>query len=258
MRSSTGYFQTGSSGMKNEISQITQQLFQKDNLDHLSEEELHGFLKKYPYAAPARFLLAKKQFDAGGNDSQNEVVTGSLYFNNPLWYHSQLTGRKEEVTEKQYQHNEQEEETPVPDDTAGEVKKEDAKQPPADIDAQIVFQSYHTIDYFASQGIRLQQAELTKDKLGQQLKSFTEWLRSMKKLPVSEVAASGGEDDNRQQHVIASAANSIEEKEVLTEAMAEVWAKQGNSGKAIEIYNKLSLINPAKSAYFAAKIDHLK
>jgi hypothetical protein len=45
---------------------------------------------------------------------------------------------------------------------------------------------------------------------------------------------------------------------VFTEAMAEVWIKQGNVSKAIEVYNKLCLQNPSKSTYFAAKIDHLK
>jgi hypothetical protein len=40
--------------------------------------------------------------------------------------------------------------------------------------------------------------------------------------------------------------------------MAEVWVKQGNKDKAIEIYNKLSLLNPAKSAYFASLSEQLK
>jgi hypothetical protein len=116
-----------------------------------------------------------------------------------------------------------------------------------------VFQSYHTIDYFASQGIRLQPSDLGKDKLGQQLRSFTDWLRSMKKLPQTAT----GDEDPSEQTVRVIAEHSIEEREVLTEAMAEVWAKQGNRQKASEIYRKLSLLNPAKSAYFAAKIDQL-
>jgi hypothetical protein len=65
-------------------------------------------------------------------------------------------------------------------------------------------------------------------------------------------------NDNRQQVVIMNAASSIEEKEVVTEAMAEVWVKQGHNEKAAEIYRKLSLQNPSKSSYFAAKIDQLK
>jgi len=34
--------------------------------------------------------------------------------------------------------------------------------------------------------------------------------------------------------------------------------KQGHIDKAIEMYEKLSLINPEKSAYFAALIEKLK
>jgi hypothetical protein len=117
------------------------------------------------------------------------------------------------------------------------------------------FEPYHTVDYFASQGIRLKQDELNRDKLGQQLKSFTEWLRSMKKVPGQMQATDL--DDTTQLTIRRFAEHSVKEKEVLTEAMAEVWAKQGNRQKAIAIYQKLSLQNPDKSAYFAAKIDQL-
>ena len=119
----------------------------------------------------------------------------------------------------------------------------------------ISFEPFHTVDYFASQGIKLRQEELNRDKLGQQLKSFTEWLRSMKKVPGQMISTNM--DDSVQQSIQRFAEHSVEEKEVLTEAMAEVWAKQGNRLKAVVIYQKLSLQNPDKSAYFAAKIDQL-
>jgi hypothetical protein len=54
------------------------------------------------------------------------------------------------------------------------------------------------------------------------------------------------------------AATSLADREVVTEAMAEVWEKQGEHAKAREIYRKLSLLDPSKSAYFAAKIEGLK
>jgi hypothetical protein len=223
--------------MHNDINTITQQLFHKDSLDELSEEDLGNFISKYPYVAPARFLLAKKKHQRGEQQADAEVITAGLYFSNPLWLNWQLE-------------NEEKEEAPQP---------VVAPEPPkAEEESPIAFQSYHTIDYFASQGIRLQQADLAKDKLGQQLKSFTEWLRSMKKLPSTEGQPAGPEDDSRQQVVIQNAATSIQEKEVVTEAMAEVWVKQGNNEKAAEIYRKLSLQNPSKSSYFAAKIDQLK
>ena len=118
-----------------------------------------------------------------------------------------------------------------------------------------IFESYHTIDYFASQGIKLLQEEL-KDKLGKQLKSFTDWLRSMKR--VGPIESNTSLDDVANQSIQRIAEHSNEGKEVLTEAMAEVWAKQGNTEKAIRVYEKLSLLNPDKRPYFAGRIEQLK
>lgn len=119
-----------------------------------------------------------------------------------------------------------------------------------------IFEPFHTVDYFASQGIRLVLEENPSDKLGKQLKSFTDWLKVMRKLPqknreiVPDIAA--------ERQVQAIAAHSIESREIITEAMAEVLAKQGMREKATEMYRKLSLLEPEKSAYFATKIEQLK
>ena len=122
----------------------------------------------------------------------------------------------------------------------------------------LVFEPYHTIDYFASQGINLKQEDLEKDKFGKQLKSFTEWLRSMKKIPGSQTPQSLQSEPRDSDSIRRKADESNEGKEIETETMAEVWAKQGNISKAIDIYRKLSLSNPDKSHYFAAKIEQLK
>jgi len=123
--------------------------------------------------------------------------------------------------------------------------------------SDILFEPFHTVDYFASQGIKLDKTEPNpQDKLGKQLKSFTEWLKSMKKLPQVSVDKILAEND--ESVVVAAANSSVEDKEVITEAMAQVLEKQGLTEKAMEVYGKLSLLNPAKSAYFAAKIEDLK
>lgn len=117
------------------------------------------------------------------------------------------------------------------------------------------FEPYHTIDYFASQGIKLGN-ELPKDKLGRQLKSFTEWIRTMKKLPqtaIEEKLLKSGQGET----IEALAADSIETKEILTETMAEVLLKQGDKARAADIFRKLSLAHPDKSAYFATRIEQL-
>lgn len=118
-----------------------------------------------------------------------------------------------------------------------------------------LFEPMHMVDYFASQGIKLSEEVQTGDKLGKQLKSFTEWLKTMKKVHAVSPAEETAQADKS---VEAMAELSNRENEVITEAMAEVFARQGKLGKAAEVYQKLSLLNPAKSAYFAAKIDNLK
>ena len=136
------------------------------------------------------------------------------------------------------------------------VEKPDEKPAESPLLPELTFEPYHTVDYFASQGIKFRDEEKPTDKLGKQLKSFTEWLKSMKKLPAPEKAVHS--TPQSEQRVEQLAAHSIVDREVVTEAMADVWEKQGNKEKAIDIYGKLSLLNPSKSSYFAAKIEHLK
>lgn len=144
-----------------------------------------------------------------------------------------------------------EENAPMPDikmDLAASIKN-------AENDTALAFEPMHLVDYFASQGIKLSEEVQPADKLGKQLKSFTEWLKTMKKVHVPDAAAPGGSSEVAIQ-VLAEKSNT--ENEVITEAMAEVFAQQGKAAKAIELYQKLSLLNPLKSAYFAAKIQNLK
>ena len=119
----------------------------------------------------------------------------------------------------------------------------------------IAFEPLHTVDYFASQGIKINDELITNDKLGSQMKSFTAWLKSMKKSHPGRLA----EQNVATEKLIQTAAEeSNVNTEVLTEAMAEVLIKQDKREKAIEMFSKLSLINPSKSAYFAAKIESIK
>ncbi len=115
--------------------------------------------------------------------------------------------------------------------------------------------AYHRIDYFDSQGIKLEE-EKANDKLGTQLKRFTDWLKQMKKInPNLNALETDAAGESQVQNM---AEHSNVPKEVVTEAMAEVLVKQGKPEQAIQIYEKLSFFNPSKSAYFAAKIQELK
>jgi hypothetical protein len=135
---------------------------------------------------------------------------------------------------------------------AADTKPEMAQSSTTD---ELIFEPFHTVDYFASQGIKPPSLDQPSDRFGQQLKSFTDWLKVMKRLPLAEVTRQIPVDKEKQ--VAALAHESLDEKQVWTEAMAEVWIKQGERQKAVRIYQQLSLLDPSKSAYFAAKINEL-
>lgn len=242
--------------MSSELSTIVQQLFQQPSLDQVSVETLREFTAKYPYAGIGHVLLAKKDREAG-----KKAV---FYVEDPVWldYVLEVRSEKEEKREarsekreeekqearsEKREENEEEREKSVSVSLRGSVKGvEDAPKEEA-----LVFEPYHTIDYFASMGIKLTREDLDKDRFGRQLKSFTEWLKSMKK-----IAPEAGKPEQDGQ-IEQKAAASVQPSEVDTEAMAEVWLKQGNKEKALAIYRKLSLQNPSKSHYFASLIEQI-
>jgi hypothetical protein len=124
------------------------------------------------------------------------------------------------------------------------------------IEPVLSFEPFHTVDYFASQGIKFVAEERPADRFGQQLRSFTDWLKTMKKLPQAETAPTADPSAERQVQQLAD--RSVSAGDVVTEAMAEVWVKQGNREKAIEIYHKLGLLDPEKSTYFASLAEQVK
>jgi len=129
---------------------------------------------------------------------------------------------------------------------------------PVEEDAKLPIESepYYTIDYFDSQGIKLDPSQLGKDRLGRKVRKFTDWLKDMKR--VGGQPTDLGTDPEMEKAIQTIAAASNETKEIVTEAMAEILIKEGKTAKAVKLYEKLSFLNPDKSAYFAAKIEHIK
>ena len=282
--------------MNLQINQLVKSLLQKENLEQCSLQELEQFADRHPYFGAAQLLLTKKLQTENSERYDEQLQKTFLFFNNPLWVQHLLneTGNAEIIVSEKKQEPialsilteqltnttaslleniEQEgiNEVLVAEEIVetGILKEEPAIILPAfkieAIDpatAELTFEPFHTVDYFASQGIKFKEDEKPKDKFGQQLKSFTDWLKTMKRLPVTEIAktveAISDLSARSEKKVEQLAEHSIAEREVLTETMAEVWEKQGNATKAIEIYSKLSLLEPSKSPYFATKIEELK
>jgi hypothetical protein len=283
--------------MNSSIDQLAKSILQKDTLEQCSVKELQQVTDQYPYFGAAQLLLAKKLQAENSKLYDRQLQKTSLLFYNPLWLEHMLnnTGHAEiiktdsvdpapaaiaafeSVQDKKEEETVQEEpvkintelidipgekepgqvEVSIQNEPALPVKLPAFNAEPVDPGkVELSFEPYHTVDYFASQGIKFKEEEHPKDKFGQQLKSFTEWLKTLKRLPVSETAETI--EVNVEQKVEQLAGQSLQDREVITETMAEVWEKQGNTAKAIDIYNKLSLLDPSKRPYFAAKIEALK
>ena len=118
----------------------------------------------------------------------------------------------------------------------------------------MVFEPLFASDYFASQGIKLSEVVQPGDKLGNQLKSFTQWLQTMKKIQNTTTQDAADAPDSAVQQL---ANKSNIENEIITEAMALAYLQQNKTAKAIAVYEKLSLQYPGKSDYFAAEIKGL-
>ena len=110
----------------------------------------------------------------------------------------------------------------------------------------------HTVDYFASQGIKLNLKQTPKDALTNKLLSFTDWLRQVKQSEKST------EVSQMEKKVSEDASHSVRREEVITEAMAEVLLRQGHREQAIQLFTKLSFQIPEKSSYFAGRIEQIK
>jgi hypothetical protein len=151
----------------------------------------------------------------------------------------------------------------------------------------LIFPIY-TKDYFLQQGekvseeIPLEISELKdaeemseEDKSLMVVMSFSEWLlhfkstsekqkeetkdqKALKTMWQKEKLAAAMEEENEEipETVFEMAVNSISKEEgLVSESLADIYIKQGKYDKAMEMYRKLSLRNPQKSAYFARKIE---
>src|SRR5579871_4421898 len=196
------FFQTGNIYfMAGNTQHIIKKIFKADSLENISVEELQRVTEEYPSFGIGHYLLSKKLLEQKATtEFQHQSKKTSLYFPNPFWLQWLFQHENDHVdsTKKQYEveqsiseiktepvaelSNHQQE---IPDQPINEAIT--LSQPEKEIapvkEEALVFEPYHTIDYFASQGIKLTLDEIPKDKLGRQLKSFTEWLKTMRRLP---------------------------------------------------------------------------
>jgi hypothetical protein len=282
--------------MTKETDYLIQSMFEGESLEDITLDELRVFTERYPYSSIVHFLYTCKLKSIYHIDFPEAVTKTAIFFNDPYWLNFQLSEDTERgnIKKSGYEYNLQERKEEAKPQLSGNVELEStwqdedgyeyAEEKAEEIAAQlgeeqsnnepfnfpqfkpsetvqadsldqlIPIEPYHTVDYFASQGIKLSHS-FEKDELGTKVKSFTDWLRTMKKLQpeTPEIRSSESLFPQLNKQEVQQPVH-----EIITEAMAEVYLKQGLKEKAIEVYNKLSLQNPANKHIFAAKLSLIK
>lgn len=246
--------------MVKESDYIAQSLFDRESLKELTVDELKGMTESFPYSSILHFLYTKKLKSSIHIGYKDALSHTSLFFNQPQWLNYQMNDDAEigQFKKNNFESSQltiQEERNDEQSVIEKEIIEEEIKVDQTETSLEIPIDPYHTVDYFASQGIKLSKEE-QKDELSKKVQSFTAWLRTMKRLqPAPETITYKNIDEifgNTKE------VTGTEKNEVFTEAMAEVYLKQGLREKAIEIYHKLSLQNPSNHHIFAAKIQQIK
>jgi hypothetical protein len=276
--------------MTKETDYLIQSLFKKESLEEMTLDEFRRLADQYPYSSIVQFLYSCKLKSVYHLDFPEQVTHTALFFSSPQWLHYQLSDESEKGNFRQSQYdinyNNITEDQPIEhiepnfdeddenlwdnslEDENALIAVEESTEPVHEeqitntiplvveevVEPSIPIEPYHTVDYFASQGIKTRLDD-PHDDLGKKVRSFTAWLKTMKRLQpaaeINEIEESDEEIDNGLDQPLI-------QEIIATEAMAEVYLKQGLTQKAIEVYAKLSLQNPANSHIFAAKIIQIK
>ncbi len=244
----------------------SQWLAGKSGFEDISIADLQNIVDNYPAFGLAQLFLAKKLKDNNEQLYALQLPKTTLRFSDVLWLNFLLadkTAGPEIEEEKENTDNDETAITEKPEtDAIGENRLSSMLQAhaadfvkPVSKDQRLAIDTepLYKIDYFASQGIIYTKQQ---DALGNKVKRFTDWLKDIKKTSSGAPQLNTTEEEEKQ--AADKAIASLKVEEILTEPMAEVLIQQNKTVQAIELYKKLSLLYPEKSAYFATKINSLQ
>ncbi len=245
---------------------ISKWLKRPGQMEEGATEALRMTAMEYPHCGLFPYLLL---FHATEREAQMQLR--QLYAVNPILLQEWLTNQDQSS------------------DLVEDVPE--AQKKPENIEDQLL-PPVSATDYFRNEGINISTeipdlkhlSPVTDSDSGKDnqslmvMMSFSEWLtylhnktrkakeeeadqKALQTLLRRQKLAAAIEEENEEipDQVFEMAVNSIAPQEdTVSEALADVYARQGKIQKAIEMYQKLSLQNPGKNVYFAHKIEVLQ
>ena len=218
------------------------------NFESVETTVLEKINQEYPFSPSSNLLLTKKYQLEGSPLFETQLQKTTNFFPSALHLNQWIQTKASEIAQQ------------APDKLSNLLSEQLAQfqEPVKEEKLTFEHEEHPTLqkDYFAAQGIDIDLSRIPQDKFTKQLRSFTAWLKVLKHADLEQNAPETVEEQEKLISAIAEKANKAED--VITESMAEIWAKQGNKRKAIDTYSKLSFIFPEKSVYFASRIEQLK
>lgn len=206
-------------------------------LDNKAVRFFQRAVKKYPYSQPLRMLYAKSLQNTGHELAEKEIHKAEAFAPDRHTYRTFIWGEGGNREEKQIKKQGRKENMQSTSDAAEKIlaelnspktedtekeSKDSADQRQDDEKRNKAVQKQAIIDRFLSDEPRIKP--------------------NPDDIPSGQLSPESIEDD----------------PELVSETLAELHVKQGRTDRAIAIYEKLSLMFPEKSRYFAKKIESVK
>ena len=193
------------------------------DLASLSHGELEALLEEYPWFTLARKEYLWRQGEMGDEALRSAVAGAGLYLPSRAGFLQEVEGRRREAIRKRKE--------------AEEARKRKAA---GDSEKPRIFVVGG--DYFDRQDY----AELEEEGLAFDTSA----------LAFNPIASAlGAIAQEGSSEVLKSERKPVEDDDFCTETLARIYFEQEFYQRAIEIYEKLILLYPEKSAYFATLID---
>ncbi len=245
-------------------------LFSKEN-SASNHEKLGKLLKKYPYSLNLQYKHLESATSLGLHVDRLEFKRLSAYAIDTPFF--KLKFKRLAKLNKEVKI-----ETPAPiSDTKkekSELKEVEVNKSPPAPPANLIIDN--PVKQDINEHNNMMAPEKDEDKSANQAPEstiFTDWLEGLKKSkrldeessappPVNPEVFTTKKKKKKKKKKDKKSKKLLEfgtkQEDIISETLAELMAKQGYTDKAIEMYNRLSLLFPDKNAYFVRKIEELQ